>query len=87
MVYRGSKKNLGRKPGVRYYTDKEMKMVGWCMNKGIFININPGKGTNDWFIEIKMNNKSHQDPKLYTGEEALDKMYEYYKYYYDKHNV
>ena len=33
-----------------------------------------------------INNKAHLDPKMYEGKEAIEKMYEYYKYYYDKHN-
>jgi len=85
MVYPGNRKKFGKNPGTRYYTNKEMKMVGWCMNKGIFVSITAGKGIDDWFIDIKINNKIHQDPNIYKGEEALNKMYEYYKYYYDKH--
>ena len=27
----------------------------------------------------------HIDPKAYEGKEALEQMYKYYKYYYDKH--
>ena len=80
------KGKAGKSPGMRFYTHEEIKMVGWCMNKNIFVSISPGKGLDDWFLEIKLNGKAHTDSKAYTGLEALDKLYEYYKYYYDKHN-
>ena len=38
-----------------------------------------------WQIDISINGKTHVDPKRYD-ENVLDKVYEYYKYYYDKHN-
>jgi len=28
-----------------------------------------------------------RDPKEYEYDEAMEKLYEYYKYYYDKYNV
>ena len=40
---------------------------------------------NLWQIDITINNKTHVDPKRYD-EDVLDKVYEYYKYYYDKYN-
>ena len=42
-------------------------------------------GSNEWKIELNINKKIHTDPKVYKGKEALAKMYEYYKYYYDKY--
>ena len=43
------------------------------------------KGDNSqWQVEITINGRSNLDPKIYTGKEAQAKMYEYYKYYYDK---
>ena len=80
------KAKAGKSPGMRFYTHQEIKMVGWCMNKNIFVSISPGKGIDDWFLEIKLNGKTHTDSKAYTGLEALDKLYEYYKYYYNKYN-
>ena len=34
----------------------------------------------------KYNDKIHLNPEVYKAKEAYKKMYEYYKYYYDKHN-
>ena len=36
---------------------------------------------------ININDKIHLNPEVYKANEAYEKMYEYYKYYYDKHNV
>ena len=41
--------------------------------------------SNEWKIELNINKKTHTDPKVYKDKEALAKMYEYYKYYYDKY--
>jgi len=62
-----------------------MKRIAWCMNKKIHVATSP-KGTN-WQVEIRMNGGDWKpDPKTYDYNEAHKKMYEYYKYYYDKYN-
>ena len=73
----------GRSPGQHPYTPEDMKRVGWCMNKNIKIAVIPSGM--EWQVELNINNKIHLDPKKYEGKEAIEKMYEYYKYYYDKH--
>ena len=82
------KKNVGRNPGAHPYTPEDMKRVGWCMNKNISVAVCPyWEGQSDeWKIEIKINKKIHLDPAVYSASEAYKKMYEYYKYYYDKYN-
>ena len=77
-------KNTGRKPGTHSYTLQDIKRIIWCMKKGIKIAVIPS-GT-EWQVELNINNKVHLDPKIYKDKEAMEKMYEYYKYYYDKHN-
>ena len=87
MAFKRYKKAVpGRRAGQCNYTSEDMKRVGWCMNKGISIAVVPNwKGDNSqWQVEITINGRSNLDPKIYTGEEAQMKMYEYYKYYYDK---
>ena len=77
------KATKGRSAGIHPYTPENMKQVGWCMNKNIKIAVIPNGA--DWQVELNINNKVHLDPKIYEGKEATEKMYEYYKYYYDKH--
>ena len=79
------KASKGLSPGYHAYTPENMKQAGWCLNKNIKIAVIP-RGT-QWQVELNINNKVHLDPKIYEGKGATEKMYEYYKYYYDKHNI
>ena len=80
-------KNTGRSPGLFAYTKQDMKRVCWCIKKGIKIAVIPNwdGASNEWKIELNINKKIHLDPNVYKDKEALAKMYEYYKYYYDKY--
>ena len=86
--WKNSSKKTGRTPGFYSYTKENIKHAGWCINKGIKIPVVPNWEVvdNEWKIEININGKVHFDPVIYEGKEALKKMYEYYKYYYDKYN-
>jgi len=78
------KASKGLSPGQYTYTADNIKQAGWCLNKNIKIAVVPNGA--DWQVELNINNKIHLDPKIYQGKKAIEKMYEYYKYYYDKHN-
>jgi len=87
MAFRGNRPKKKKKGNSLYYpyTNKDLKRVGWCLNKNIEVAVIPGGG--DWKVEIRLNKSNwNQDPGVYEHEEAMKKMYEYYKYYYDKHN-
>ena len=89
MAFRGNnyfKKQKGRRAGWHPYTSKDMKRIEWCMNKNIYVAVIPNwsGGTDEWKVEITINEKPNLDPKIYSGYDAQTKMYEYYKYYYDK---
>ena len=75
----------GRSPGQHPYTPEDMKRVSWCIDKGIKIAVIPS-GT-QWQVELNINGKIHLNPEKYEAKEAIEKMYEYYKFYYDKHNI
>jgi len=75
----------GKSPGYHNYTNEDMKRVNWCMRNGIKIAVIP-KGI-DWQVEVNLNKKLHLDSKVYKAKEATEKMYEYYKYYYNKLNT
>ena len=79
------KAGKGKSPGPHTYTNEDMKRVNWCMNKRIKIAVIPS-GI-DWQVELNINDKIHLNPEVYKANEAYEKMYEYYKYYYDKHNI
>jgi len=67
-------------------SEKDREAYAWCMNNSIVVGFSPiWASEDDWTIDIKINNKSSVDPNTYTGEEVMAKVYEYYKYYYDKY--
>ena len=80
-------KNTGRSPGAHPYSPQDMKHVVWCMKKGIKIAVIPHweGASNEWRVELNIKKKIHLDPVIYMANEAHVKMYEYYKYYYDKY--
>ena len=82
-----SKKIRGRSPGFLAYTKQNIKHIIWCIKKGIKIAVVPNweGASNEWKIELNINKKMHTDPKVYKDKEALAKMYEYAKYYYEKY--
>ena len=82
MVWQKAK--TGKSPGYHSHNEENLKHAGWCLNKNIKIAVIPN-GTK-WQVEININKSIHLDSKVYEANEAYKKMYEYYKYYYDKHN-
>ena len=81
------KKKGGRTPESIPYSDENMKHVAWCMNNNIVVGFTPLWDTKDeWQIDIQINATVSIDPTSYRGEEVMTKVYEYYKYYYDKYN-
>ena len=74
---------------VRTWGDDEMKIIGWCLNKKIEIRIMPDwkDQLNNWKIDIKINKKIFTDPNRYENDQVLDKVMEYYKYYYNKYKL
>lgn len=80
---RKGSRHLGHVP----YTDENMKHVGWCLSNGIGVSAVPDWTTpKTWIVTVRMNDTLHPDPAPYNATEALEKMYEYYEYYYSKRN-
>ena len=85
MAFRGNKPKKKKKGESLYYphTEEDLKRVGWCLNRNIEIAVVPFE--TNWKVEIRLNKGNwNQDPGVYEHEKAMEKMYEYYKYYYDK---
>ena len=87
MAFKKWKKSPSKRPPRKLWSKDEMKVIGWCLQNKIGVSISPDwkDEYTRWQIEININGKVHTDPKRYNGN-VLEKMYEYYKYYYDKHN-
>ena len=88
MVFKRWQKSPSKKPPEEVWTNEEMKIIGWCLNKNIKVAITPNweEDANKWLVEININNKIHKDPNSYSSQTVYNKVNEYYKYYYDKYN-
>ena len=88
MAFKRWNKAPSKKPPQKSWSESEMKIIGWCLNNNIKVGISPDwkGGLNNWHVEIRVNNNSHIDPNVYDDEVVYNKVNEYYKYYYDKHN-
>ena len=86
MAFRGNKPKKKKKGTSLYYpyTDEDIKRVDWCLSRNIAIAVAP-LSSSTWKVEIRLNKGEwKRDPNEYEYDEAMKKMYEYYKYYYDK---
>ena len=88
MAFKRWKKSPSKRPPRKLWPKDEMKVIGWCLQNKISIGISPDwkHDLNKWQIEISINGNVHTDPSRYDDEVVLNKLYQYYKYYYDKHN-
>ncbi len=89
MAFKRWAKSKSKNTPTRSWGDDEMKIIGWCLNKKIEISIMPDwkNELNNWQIDIKINKNIHTDPNRYEDDTVLDKVYEYYKYYYNKYKL
>ena len=88
MAFKRFKRSPSKRPPHKVWKENEMKVIGWCLQNKIGIGISPDWKDEmiRWQIEININDKIHTDPSRYDDETVLNKLYQYYKYYYDKHN-
>ena len=88
MAFKRWSKTPTRRGLNKIWDSNEMDVIAWCLNNNIKVGMSPDwkHELNYWQIDINVNNKNHTDPNRYDDKQALEKMYEYYKYYYDKHN-
>ena len=88
MAFKRWKKSPSKRPPRKLWPKDEMKVIGWCLQNKISIGISPDwkHDLNKWQIEISINGNVHTDPSRYDDDVVLNKLYQYYKYYYDKHN-
>ena len=88
MAFKKWKKSPSKRPPKKLWPKDEMKVIGWCLQNKIGVGISPDWEDNlsRWQIDISINGNVHTDPSRYDDEVVLNKLYQYYKYYYDKHN-
>ena len=84
MAFKKWNKSPSKKAPTRAWQPDEMKIISWCMQRGVSVSITPDwkDDMSRWQIDIQINGKTHTDPNRYTDENVYDKFLEYYKYYY-----
>ena len=72
--------DMGKSP----FKETLWKAQRWCIRNDIAI---APKAKNDtaWYVVIKNKGKTNTSPGTYGKTEIWAKIFEYYKYYYDKH--
>lgn len=78
-----AKKHVNQMKSYLRTADEEKARI-WCIRNGIYISPfadNPS----EWWIDITIKDRNSRSPKKYTGKEIWPKVYELYKFYYDKH--
>ena len=68
-------------------TEKDKKAYSWCVNHGIKIGmlaVAPGFDNASWKIRVVANGKETISPRDYNKWEVLPKLFELYRFYYDK---
>ena len=63
---------------------KLWKAYRWCVRNNIAISPK-AKSTTAWYVDIKNKGKTHTSPETYGRTEIWEKIFEYCKFYYDKH--
>ena len=65
-------------------TTVETEAYRWCINNGIYIS--PfANGEGAWYVDITINGKTNRSPEVYGKITIWIKLYEFYKYYYNKY--
>jgi len=88
MAYPGNKPKKKRNSKIEYYaySRQDMVRIQWCHNKKIFVSC-AEKGKGSYHLSIRLDGGDWKDdPAVYDFETGHQKLYEYYKYYYDKYN-
>jgi len=65
-------------------TVEEYKAYAWCINNYIYISPR-ANGEGAWYVDINLNGKIHTSPNSYGKTTIWIKLYEFYKYYYNKY--
>ena len=63
---------------------KDWEAYRWCVRNKIAISPRAYSAT-QWHVDINNKDKTHTSPDTYGKTEKWNKIFEYCKYYYDKH--
>ena len=81
----GSKKKKGQiDMGQTGHSSLDWNAYRWCVKNNIAISPK-AYSTTQWYIDIKNKDRTHTSPDTYGKTEIWNKIFEYCKYYYEKH--
>ena len=81
----GSKKKKGQiDMGQTGHSSLDWNAYRWCVRNKIAISPRAYSAT-QWHVDINNKDKTHTSPDTYGKTEIWNKIFEYCKYYYDKH--
>jgi|TARA_R110000787_G_scaffold138_1_gene421 hypothetical protein len=72
------------------WSDKDMIAYNWCINNGVKISPRACKSDRDnyyWWIDVEVNGAKRRSPITYNGKELNNKIFELYRFYYDKNKL
>ena len=83
---------LKKKPTVLAieWTEEITEAYLWCTSNGI--KISPWAASSDrdnyyWWIDVEVNGAKKRSPFKYNGHQLNEKIFELYKFYYDKNKI
>tara|TARA_R100000935_G_scaffold33328_1_gene53830 strand:+ start:86 stop:349 length:264 start_codon:yes stop_codon:yes gene_type:complete len=80
----GKKRKGSIDMGITGYDSKDWEAYRWCVNNGIAI-APKAKSTTEWYVVITNKGSTNQSPESYEKTVIWQKIFEYCKYYYEKH--
>ena len=72
------------------WSDKDRIAYHWCINNGVKISPRAWKSDRDnyyWWIDVEVNGAKRRSPITYNGKELNNKIFELYRFYYDKNKL
>jgi hypothetical protein len=72
--------DMGKSPFKEYLWQAQR----WCIKEGIYISAE-AKNDTAWWVVIKNKGKTNTSPDTFGKTVIWEKIFEYYKYYYEKH--
>ena len=83
---------LKKKPTVLAieWTEEVTEAYLWCTSNGI--KISPWAASSDrdnyyWWIDVEVNGAKKRSPFKYNGKQINEKIFELYRFYYDKNKI
>jgi len=81
----GKKRKGAVDMGTTSYNEEDWEAYRWCVRNNIAI-APKAKSTTEWYATVRIGNgKTNVSPETYKKTEIWIKLFEYCKYYYDKH--